>query len=178
MVGRWLTAFDETIDATNLTNPQAREVAAFLQRYAADIDTLVECRRDAERELIVLDLVTGAPQAPVYPIRTRERIGILFIGEGRLPFVAMLSDDFPDTEHQQIVPEDHPVVICIDDRPWAEARLTADLIERILSWFRRAARGELQDARQPLDPILMGSALSFIIARSVLDASARSDRRA
>lgn len=94
MVGRWLTAFDETIDATNLTNPLAREVAAFLQRYAADIDTLVECRRDAERELIVLDLVTGAPQAPVYPIRNHERIGILFIGEGRLPFVAMLSDDF------------------------------------------------------------------------------------
>ena len=178
IVGRWLRAFDEIVDAPSLTNPQAREVDAFLRRYAADIATLVERRGDGERELIVVDLLTGAPQAPVYPIRNHERIGILFIGEGRLPYVAMLRDDFPDTEHQQIVPEGHPAVICIDDRPWAEARLTwtpAELIERILSWFRRAARGELQDARQPLDPILMGSALSFIIARSVLDAGDGAD---
>jgi hypothetical protein len=46
----------------------------------------------------------------------------------------------------------------------------AELVERILSWFRRAGRGELHDSRQPLDPVLMGSPLSFFIARSVLDA--------
>jgi hypothetical protein len=178
MVDDWLAAFDETVDAGSLTNPHARDVAAFVQRYAAHIAALVECRRDAARDLIIIDFVTGAPQAPVYPIRTRERIGVLFLGERRLPFVAMLRDDFPDTEHQQIVPLGHPAVICIDDRPWAEARLTwtpAELIERILSWFRRAARGELQDARQPLDPILMGSLLSFIIARSILESADAGD---
>src|SRR5207237_3419477 len=159
-------------EASSLKNPQAQQVAGFLRRYAADVAAIVECRRDdADRELIVLDLLTGAPQAPVYPIRTAERIGILFIGEDRLPLVAVLRDDFPDTEHQQIVPKDHPAVICIDDRSWAEARLTwtpAELLERILMWFRRAARGELHDARQPLDPTLMGSPLSFIVARSIL----------
>jgi hypothetical protein len=168
---RWLASF-EPIGAADLRNPQAQDVARFTGRYAADIATLVEFRRDGVREVIVADFLTGAPQAPVYPIRTAERVGILFIGEERLPFAVMLRDDFPDTEHQQIVPEDHPAVICIDDRPWAEARLTwtpSELVERILSWFRRAARGELHDARQPLDPILMGSLLSFIIARSVLD---------
>jgi Prokaryotic E2 family A/ThiF family/Prokaryotic homologs of the JAB domain len=173
-VAAWLAAFDETVDAASFINPQVRQVAAFLRRYAADIATVIECRRDAERELIVADLLTGAPQAPVYPIRKTETVGILFIGEGgRLPFVIMLRDDFPDTEHQQIVPPDHPHVICLDDRPWAEARLTwtpAELVERILSWFRRAARGELQDVRQPLDPIFMGSSLSFVVARSILDA--------
>ena len=35
-------------------------------------------------------------------------------------------------------------------------------------WFGRAARGELHDARQPLDPVLFGSPLSFIVARSIL----------
>jgi hypothetical protein len=167
----WLGSF-EPIEVAGLRNLQARDVAAFLGRYAADIATVVEYRRDGEREVIVADLLTGAPQAPVYPIRTTERVGLLFVGEARLPFAVMLRDDFPDTEHQQIVPQGHPAVICIDDRPWAEARLTwtpSELIERILSWFRRAARGELHDARQPLDPILMGSLLSFIIARSVLD---------
>src|SRR5258708_31395634 len=90
----------------------------------------------------------------------------------------MLRNTFSHTEHNQIVPEGHPFILCIADRPWSEARLTwtpAELIERILSWFRRAARGELQDARQPLDPILMGSTLSFIIARSVLDAGDTAD---
>jgi len=90
----------------------------------------------------------------------------------------MLRDDFPDTEHQQLVPEGWPLAICIDDRPWGEARLTwtpAELIERIISWFRRAARGELHDARQPVDPILLGSPLSFIVARSILSSGAVED---
>ena len=172
MVEDWLAAFAKSVDAESLANPQAKGVGAFLRRYAADIATVIEIRRDhSERELIIIDLLTGAPQAPVYPVLTTERVGILFVGPDHLPFVVALRDDFPDTEHQHIVPEGHPAVICIDDRPWAEARLTwtpAELIERILMWFRRAARGELHDARQPLDPILLGSPLSFIVARSIL----------
>jgi len=176
-VQNWLAAF-QSIDAASLSNLQAREVTAFLHRHAADIAQLVEFRRDGDRELIVVDLTTGTPQAPVYPIKRIERIGILFRGEDRLPYVAMLRDDFPDTEHQQLVPDDHPAVICIDDRSWAEARLTwtpAELLERIVYWFHRAARGELHDARQPLDPILIGSTLSFMVARSVLDAADTGD---
>lgn len=173
----WLAAFEE-IDASGLRILQAQQVAAFIERYATDIVTQIGFRRDGERELIVLDILTGAPQEPVYSIRKIERIGLLFVEEDRLPYAVVLRGDFPDTEHQQIVPEGHPAVICIDDRPWAEARLTwtpAELIERILSWFRRAARGELHDASQPLDPILMGSLLSFIIARSILDSDDAED---
>ena len=64
-----------------------------------------------------------------------------------------------------------PRAICIDDRIWSEARLTwtaAELIHRILSWFSRAARGDLHDPRQPLDPLIIGSPISFIIPRHVL----------
>ncbi|WP_338702066.1 ThiF family adenylyltransferase (plasmid) [Bradyrhizobium sp. 26S5] len=177
MLESWVAAF-APIDVASLSNVQARDVAAFLGRYAGEIATPIEFRRSGDAELIVLDLLTGAPQAPVYPIRKIERIGLLFLGEGRLPFVVMLRDDFPDTEHQQLVPDGYPSVICIDDRPWAEARLTwtpAELLDRIISWFRRAARGELHDARQPLDPILIGSTLSFLVARSVLDSPAPGD---
>jgi hypothetical protein len=171
-VDRWLAAF-EIVDAASLVNPLAQQVLAFLERYATAFATVIELRRNSEGELIVAEFLTGVPQAPVYPILKRERIGILFVGHDRLPFVVMLRDDFPDTEHQQVVPEGHPFVICIDDRPWSEARLTwtpAEFVDRIVSWFRRAARGELQDARQPLDPILAGSGLSFVVARSILDA--------
>ena len=88
-----------------------------------------------------------------------------------MPLVAMLRDDFPDTEKQLVVPAGCPAVICIDDRPWSEAVLTwtpAELINRILAWFQRAALGELHDARQPLEPVLVGSSLSFIIGQSIL----------
>jgi Prokaryotic E2 family A/ThiF family len=171
-VDHWLAAF-EIVDAASLVNPQALQVLAFLKRHAAALATVVELRREGTRDLIVTDMLTGTPQAPVYSIRKQERVGLLFADEDRLPFVVMLRDDFPDTEHQQVVPEGHPFVICIDDRPWSEARLTwtpAEFVDRIVWWFRRAARGELQDARQPLDPILAGSGLSFIVARSILDA--------
>jgi hypothetical protein len=174
LVASWLTDFNEAIDDPGLRNTAAGATAEFMRRYGA----LVENRRWGDLELVILDLRTGAPQRPVYPILSTERVGLFFAQEHAQPLVTILRDDFPDTEHQLLVPEGCPATICIDDRPWAEARLTwtpAELIERIVSWFRRAGRGELHDARQPLDPILMGSPLSFFIARSVLDAGLAQD---
>ena len=175
----WLAEFDAPVCVSELRNQQAGALVGFVNRYAEAVATFVEARRRGEEELVVLNIRTGAPQASVYPIRrSTERVGILFGGEGAMPFVVMLRDDFPDTDHQQLVPKGHPAVICIDDRPWAEALLTwtpAELIERILMWFRRAVRGELHDARQPLDPVFLGSPLSFIIARSILATDATED---
>ena len=95
-----------------------------------------------------------------------------------MPAVYVLRDDFPDTDHQLLTPEGAPRANCIDDRIWAEAQLTctpAELIHRVLSWFSRAARGELHDPRQPLDPILIGSLIYFFISRKVLSCSADLD---
>lgn len=177
-VETWLGTFNETTDASGFRNAEARALSQFMQRYGAPVGSFVEGRRRDDQELVVLDLYTGAPQRPFYPIRPSERVGIFFRGEQEQPLVTMLRDDFPDTEHQQLVPERFPATICIDDRPWSEARLTwtpSELIERIVSWFRRAGRGELHDARQPLDPVFMGSPLTFFIERSVLDAGPAQD---
>ena len=174
----WLAEFGAPICGSALRNPQAAALAEFAKCYAEGVAMFVEARRRSAEEIVLLDIRTGAPQAPVYEIQRSERVGILFVREGIMPFVLMLRNDFPDTEHQQLVPEGHPAVICIDDRPWAEAQLTwtpAELIDRILMWFQRAARGELHDARQPLDPVLLGSPLSFIIARSILDTEGAED---
>ena len=174
----WLAGFDARVcGGSTLRNPQATALVEFVNRYAEAVATLVEARRRDEQELVVLDIRTGAPQAPVHPIRRTERIGILFVREDA-PLVAMLRDDFPDTEKQLLVPVGSPAFICIDDRPWDEALLSwtpAELINRILMWFQRAARGELHDARQPLEPVLLGSLLSFIIARSILATDAAED---
>ena len=58
----------------------------------------------------------------------------MFAAEGGQPRVLALRDDFPDTPHQNWTPQDAPCSLCIDDRPWPEAKLTyrpADLIRRI-----------------------------------------------
>lgn len=169
--GPWLASFDECFGAADFRIEAAAALARYVARYAGQAATFVEGRRRDAQELVVLDVATGAPQRPFYPIHRTERVGVFFAGEHAPPFAAMLRDDFPDTEHQLLVPAGVPAIICLDDRPWAEARLTwtpAELIERILTWFRRAGRGELHDARQPLDPVFTGSPLSFLIARSDL----------
>lgn len=167
----WLTEFGESVAVSQLKSPEAAALVAFVERYAGHLATCVEARRGEGRELIVLDFHTGRPQKSAHPIKRVERIGVCFNDDAGMPLVFMLRADFPDTEHQQLTPEGVPRAICIDDRPWAEARLTwttAELVERILSWFRRAGHGELHDAHQPLDPLLFGSPLSFIISRDVL----------
>lgn len=170
-IDRWLNNFGEPVITADLESPAATALVAFVERHAGHLATLVEARRGRGRELVVLDFQTGRPQKSAHPIKRVERIGVRFTDDEAMPAVYMLRPDFPDTEHQQLVIEGFPRAICLDDRAWAEARLTwtpAELVERTLSWFARAGRGELHDARQPLDPVLFGTPLSFIIARDVL----------
>jgi integrative and conjugative element protein (TIGR02256 family) len=166
----WLAEF-ALIAEDDFRIDQARSFAGFIQRYGASIATYVEGRRKDVEELVILDFTTGVPQRPVYPLRHVERIAVRFPKAEAQPGVTMLRDNFPDTEHQQLVPEGMPPTLCIDDRPWAEAQLTwtpAELVHRIHTWFSRASRGELHDARQPLDPIYIGSNVKFFVPRSVL----------
>lgn len=161
----------EIIAVNDLAIPQARAVAGYMAATPETAAT-VEARRNARGvEMLILDVQTGAPQRPVVPIERVERISALFAtGEG-MPMVLMLREDFPDTEHQLLVPDGFPCGMCIDDRPWDEARLgwtPAEFLQRILLWFRRAARGELHDPRQPVDPFFGLSPLRVVVPGSVL----------
>ena len=167
----WLSNFGTSAAAGDLESPAAAALVLFVERHAFHIAKFIEARRGRDREIAVFEFQTGRPQDSTYPILRVERIGVQFASSGAMPVVYMLRDDFPDTDHQLLTAEGAPRAICIDDRIWAEARLTwtpAELIQRILSWFTRAARGELHDARQPLDPLIIGSPLSFFISRNVL----------
>jgi integrative and conjugative element protein (TIGR02256 family) len=171
----WLAAFTP-IGEGDFRIEQASSFARFVRRHGASIAKFVEGRRKDAEELVILEFVTGAPQRSVYPLRHVERIAVRFPSEHAQPAVMMLRDDFPDTEHQQLVPEGMPAAICIDDRPWAEARLIwtpAELVNRIHMWFYRAGRGELHDARQPIDPIFIGSNLRFFISRESIQQGPR-----
>lgn len=173
----WLSGF-EVIAAGDLESPAATALVTFAERHASELMTVVETRRGELGELVILDFRTGRPQKPFYPIKRTERLAIRFAPQDGMPLVYVLRDDFPDTFHQQLTAEGAPRAICIDDRIWVEARLTwtpAELGHRILSWFDRAIRGELHDARQPLDPLMIGSHLSFILSRRILERASDTD---
>ncbi len=175
----WLSAsYGKVIAAGDLTFPAAVSFARFVDRHAADVATVTELRQGAAGELVELTFRTGRPQQSVIPIKRTERLGIRF-GEGdTMPFVYVLRSDFPDTAHQNLTAEGAPRAICIDDRSWAEARLTwtpAELVHRILTWFRRAAEGNLHDARQPVDPQMFGTGYSLIMSRALIKHASKHD---
>jgi hypothetical protein len=168
----WLAEWGKEIKLKDLTRPMAKSFVAGVSRFG---DNLVRWdgarRREDGAELVLLRLKTNAPQSPHVPIKKEEPLGIIFGADSRMPLVVALREDFPDTEHQHLVPDGVPCSLCLDDRPWSEARISwtpAEFLERITLWFYRAARGELHDPRQPLDPFFGTSEYSFIFPRSAL----------
>lgn len=172
-VDAWLTtSFAEVIEVDDLTSSAAASFARFVDRHAAELATVVALRRGGAGEFVEVTFRTGRPQQSVVPILRTERIGVRFAGGDTMPFVYMLRSDFPDTAHQNLTVEGSPRAICIDDRSWAEARLTwtpAELVHRILTWFRRAAEGTLHDARQPVDPLMFGTGYNIIMSRTLIE---------
>lgn len=133
----------------------------------------VECREghDPAGIAVHLTLEVERPQDLAYPIRGVEPVAILFPANGGQPLVYALRDDFPDTLHQNWAPTDGPCSLCVDDRPWPEARLTyrpVDFVRRVQIWLSKAARGDLHDPAQPLDPLFFASLFQIVIPPEAL----------
>ena len=175
----WITAsFGEVIAVDDFTRSAAASFAQFVDRHAADLAAVVALRRGGAGELVELTFRTGRSQQSVVPIRRTERLCVRFTGSDTMPFVYVLQSDFPDTAHQNLTAEGLPRAICIDDRSWAEARLTwtpAELVHRILTWFRREAEGALHDARQPVDPLIFGTGHNNIMSRALIENASAQD---
>jgi hypothetical protein len=150
----WIASFP-VVEYSALGNPLASAFVDHVRDGGDGIFELVEARYDRGMELILANVRTERPQRPVVAIDRVEPIAIVF-GDGRHgPCVMALREDFPDTPHQARLPKGMPFCICIDDRPWSEAKSSygpSELGHRILQWFRKAARGQLHDAAQPLEP--------------------------
>tara|TARA_B110001469_G_scaffold79498_1_gene75206 strand:- start:1204 stop:3468 length:2265 start_codon:yes stop_codon:yes gene_type:complete len=163
----WLKCMGNAIPLQDLKVTLATEFRDYVGRHADGVVRLISAVRHPQaHELIVFELETGRPQRPVYPLRRKETICVLFQVDGNSPSVFALRDDFPDTLHQNIVPEGVPCCICVDDRPWQEAKSTytgSELLYRIRRWFERAGLGQLHDIGQPLDPFFAGSLLNVVL---------------
>jgi hypothetical protein len=153
----WCPEAAQLVDSDQLVEPLARGFARHIGT-CSDFVRLVDCRRSPETglEIITFDMDIGVPQRPVYAINSTETISVCFLaGNAAHPFVAVGREDFPDTPHQNLVPEGFPSIICIDDRPWQDIRgdyAASELMARIQLWFTKACEGELHGEDQPFDP--------------------------
>jgi Prokaryotic E2 family A/ThiF family/Prokaryotic homologs of the JAB domain len=176
MLHGWLHIWGEAIEPENLSGSFAVRFRDFLLSHAEGLASITGARRsgpDAAGELLIIEVRTNRPQRPAYPLLREEPLGILFTtDESYAPSVLALRPDFPDTPHQNWVPEGIPFSLCVDDRPWQEARplyTPAELLHRIIKWFERAGRGGLHDLRQPPDPFFMREGYHLIIPRNAFD---------
>ena len=172
MLHEWLGQWGEQIDPALLAGSDARKLIRYLASVnVAGLVDLVGARTRDGAELVIIDVETNRPQRPAVPISRRETVGIYF-RDGGQPTVLALRADFPDTLHQNWMPEGFPASLCVDDRPWQEAKANytpAELIHRIIRWFERAGRGELHDPAQPADPVFCGNAIDIIFPRSIFE---------
>lgn len=172
MLHPWLGLWGEECDPHDLRIPLASQLIRLLSTEGGGVAEIRGARRSGQAEVLVLDVRTGRPQRPAYPLDRTEPIAILFPQEGAAPIVLALRADFPDTPHQNWVPEHIPAYLCVDDRPWAEARLTytaGGLLYRILNWFKLAGMGELHEAGRAPDPYFTGATFEIILPASGAD---------
>jgi integrative and conjugative element protein (TIGR02256 family) len=166
----WQPEGSEVIDAQDLANPLAKALHDYVVGPGESYANFGECRRFGELDLVSFDLVVERPQRPVYDIRPVESLTVCFARSGLMSFAVLVArPDFPDTPHQNLMPEGFPACICIDDRPWQDIRslyTAAELMGRLSAWFEKACQGDLHGAGQPLDPLFMPDNLNQIILKS------------
>lgn len=160
------------ISETDVQSRPARTFINYVTKHAEQAVRVIELRQDDDGTYVIIDIETGRPQKSHYPFKLVERLAILFRQKDAHPIVWVLREDFPETPHLLVTPEGLPRAICVDDRHWADARLTwtpAELLVRILSWFKRAAYNDLHDIMQPIDPNMFGNVASLITDRKLLE---------
>lgn len=169
----WWVEFGDPINAADSAIRAVRILAGHITDCGAVDVTLVGARQaaDGQRAALLLEIAVERPQELAAPIRGIEPVAVVFGEESKPPSVLALRCDFPETMHQNWSPEGHPRALCIDDRPWQEARLTytpADFLRRIQLWLAKAAAGDLHDQAQPLEPLFFYNPMTLVIPRAAL----------
>lgn len=172
----WAEFGNEVGETVDLTPALAKELASLAASGAVPGTSLIGLRQSSELGYAVVAVAVDVerPQELAYPIKATEPIAVAVPFTDAQPSVLSLRPDFPDTPHQNWSPPGVPCALCIDDRPWAEARLTAsarDMIRRIQLWLAKAARGDLHDLAQPPDPLFFASHVGLILPAAALAGS-------
>lgn len=170
----WLDSISTACPVEELTLWKAANLAVFATSHGPEYGVhFVETRKTAKNvEIVVVEIDVDRPQDRKFDIKRREPIAVLAPPSDRFLSVIALREDFPHTPHRNWVPKGMPRSLCVDDRPWQEARLTwspAECVRRIRQWLAKAARGELHDPAQPLEPFFYSSGYKLILPRAIIE---------
>jgi molybdopterin/thiamine biosynthesis adenylyltransferase len=169
----WWSAFGQPVSPDAVTPDAAQAVIAYVLSGLGTAVTLVGTRQTDNGTLAALhlEIEVERPQDLAAPVRSVESVALVFGTKGMQPTVLALRPDFPATMHQNWTPDEMPRALCVDDRPWAEAQLTftpAEFLRRVQLWLAKAARGELHDTAQPLEPLFFHNPAKIILPAAAL----------
>ncbi|WP_157442907.1 hypothetical protein [Deinococcus misasensis] len=149
----------------------AREALQALQGDLGQYWTLIGVMQFENHDLLAMDVTVELPQYPACDLKETERLALWFHHEDQgIPKVCALRSDFPALPHTINMHPGTPLVICLYTTPPEElrAQLTGQqLLARISQWMRRAARGELHEANQPLQAFFHQSAHQMVLPSSI-----------
>jgi hypothetical protein len=160
----------------DLELPRARELGILLGTgvlcYARPVVCLRGPRAAPGGEAVVFDVTVERPQLAARPINQVERICAVFPADPNLPpEVLALRADFPLVPHTNLRPPDSPRSLCLDNRPWPEVSrrwTAAAFVERVRWWLAQTARGTLHQDDQPLEPLVLDTAIPLILPPDLL----------
>lgn len=171
--------FGEPIEASELANPMAASVARLLLGGDFPYARFVQAYRAAHgAETIKFEVDVERPQKPVAAIARKELMAAIFRDDLQ-PVVYALRPEFPtDALHLNLAGEGDPPWLCLDDRPWDEARprWTAFVfVERVRWWLAATARGDLHGEAQPAEPVFL-TGTTVIVPPALLKEEWKDDR--
>lgn len=169
----WWSGFGQPVAPDAVTPDAAQAVVAYVLSGNAQGVTLVGTRQTDDGAVVALhlEIEVERPQDLAVPVRSVEPLALICGAKGMQPAVLALRPDFPETMHQNWTPDEMPRSLCVDDRPWAEAQLTftpAEFVRRVQLWLAKAARGELHDTAQPLEPLFFHNPAKIILPTEAL----------
>ncbi len=164
----------ELVDRSQLADPLATSLYDYVDGHGgrdATIDAVYSVGEGVE--VIAITVTTSTPQKPAYPVLPVEPLAVFFYPE-HPPIVVPLRTDFPPSPHSYGLPVEMQtsaeMSLCIDDRPWEDARgdySGPEIIYRIHRWLDRTATGDINDALQAPDLAFLPSPVTVMISDGV-----------
>lgn len=157
------------IESGELQLAKAKALASYLQSDTHPEAVFLEARREVgtRAETIVFEVHVELSQDRKYPVLPQERIAVSFTDDDEhLPEVVSLREDFPIVPHLNLRETELPRSLCLYDVSYDALKLRwtpAALVERVRVWLSLTSAGELHQADQPLEPLILGSFLPLIL---------------
>lgn len=156
----------------SLEFPGARALTAYASSGLDEDASFAGCRRSKGGiEAVFLLVRLYPPQRPAADIRQEEEMAVLFTGGDRHPALLAARADFPETPHQNMMPEGLPRYPCVDDRPWDDAApgwSPYAYVERVKWWLNAAAMGELTGTGQVVDSLFVPPGPDLLVPARIL----------